>query len=185
MSSEIVITLEFTPNPETLKYVANYTLIPSGAANFTDAKAAEGKSLLATELFKFSDVSAVMFGKNFVTLTVKNQDKLMELNEQVIQTIKVFLSSGKPVVSPDFFAASSKSLSDIEQKIISILENEIRPAVAMDGGDISFEKYEDGFVYLKMHGSCSGCPSSMMTLKMGVETRLRDAIPEIQEVIPV
>lgn len=183
--SEILVTLEFTPNPETLKYVTNFTLIPTGAANFPDAASAVKKSAFAEELFKFQDVSAVMIGKNFVTLTVKDQDKLAELNEQIVQTIKAFLSSGKPIVNPEFYEKSTRSLSEIEQKIIQILDQEIRPAVAMDGGDISFEKYEDGFVYLKMQGSCSGCPSSMMTLKMGVETRLRDAIPEIQEVIPV
>ncbi len=160
------------------------TLVPSGAANFPTASTASGKSLLAEELFKFQEVSAVMVGKDFVTLTVKNQDNLMTLNDQVISLMKKFLASGLTPVFPQTNAAP-QNLSEIERKICEILDRDIRPAVAMDGGDITFEKFEDGFVYLKMQGSCSGCPSSLMTLKMGVETRLREAIPEIQEVIPV
>jgi len=181
--SEITINLEFTPNPETLKYLTNVTLIPSGAANFTHSESAKGKSLLAEDLFQIPEVSAVMIGKNFVTLTVKNQDKLMELNEVVMKKMKDFLVSGKQVVVP--VEQSTQNLSEIEKKICEILDAEIRPSVALDGGDITFEKFEDGFVYLKMQGSCSGCPSSLMTLKMGVETRLKDAIPEVLEVIPV
>lgn len=181
--SEISVNLEFTPNPDTLKYMTNITLLPSGAANFTNPQAAKGKSLLAEELFEIPEISAVMIGKNFVTLTVKNQDKLMELNELIVKKISDFLASGRQVSLPQDKPA--QNLSEIEKKICDILDAEIRPSVAMDGGDITFEKFEDGFVYLKMQGSCSGCPSSLMTLKMGVETRLREAIPEVQEVIPV
>ena len=184
MTSEITVTLEFTPNPESLKYVTNLTLLPTGAANFPKAEDAKGKSLFAEALFKFSEVSAVMIGKNFVTLTVKNQERLMELNEELKVAIHDFLKSGQQICAP-IEKPSTAKLTEIEKKIVEILDNEIRPAVAMDGGDISFEKFEDGFVFLKMQGSCSGCPSSMMTLKVGVESRLKEAIPEVQEVIPV
>lgn len=183
MADTVVVNLEFTPNPETLKYSTNQILVPSGALNFTTADSARGKSLLAEELFQLPEVSAVMIGKDFVTLTVKNQEKLMELNELYIKTIKEFLESGRQIALPQ--SKTSTSLNEIERKIVEILDNEVRPAVAMDGGDITFEKFEDGFVYLRMQGSCSGCPSSLMTLKMGVETKLREAIPEVQEVIPI
>ncbi len=183
MAETVIVNLEFTPNPDTLKYSTNMILIPQGAINFVSREAARGKSLLAEELFNLPEVSAIMLGKDFVTLTVKNQEKLMELNEVIIKTIKDFLESGRQVAMPQ--ERSATPLNEIERKIVEILDNEVRPAVAMDGGDISFEKFEDGFVYLKMQGSCSGCPSSLMTLKMGVETKLREAIPEVQEVIPV
>jgi Fe-S cluster biogenesis protein NfuA len=178
------IQLEFTPNPETLKYSVSGTLIPSGAANFPTKESAEGRSPLALELFKDTRVSAVMIGSNFVTITVKDQSSLAELNEAIQKILSDFFESNQEAVVP-LSSPPPKALTEIEKKIVEILEQEIRPAVAMDGGDISFEKYEDGFVFLKLQGSCSGCPSSMMTLKMGVETRLKQAIPEIQEVIPV
>jgi Fe-S cluster biogenesis protein NfuA len=160
-------------------------LLPSGAANFTSVEAAKGKSLLAEELFQNPLISAVMIGKDFVTITVKNQEKLDELNTQVIDTLRTFLASGRQIIVPQTPTSGNSAKTEIERKIVEILDAEIRPAVAMDGGDISFEKFEDGFVYLRMQGSCSGCPSSLMTLKMGVETRLKDAIPEVIEVIPV
>lgn len=183
--SEISVTLEFTPNPDTLKYVTSVTLVSSGVANFTSPEMAKDKSPLAEKLFGLSNVKAIMFGKDFLTVTVSSQEGLMELNQKLIDTIREYLATGAPVILAMPEAKSTATRTEIEQKIIEILDRDVRPAVAMDGGDISFEKYEDGFVYLKMQGSCSGCPSSMMTLKMGVETRLREAIPEVQEVIPV
>ena len=180
----VTVELEFTPNPETLKYVTNRTLMAAGAANYTSPAAAQGKSPLAERLFEEKTVSAVMIGKNFVTLTVKDQSDLQNLNTSITDKIKLFLESGAaPVIATSI--VEPQAIGEIEQKIVEILDREIRPAVAMDGGDIAFEKYEDGFVYLRMQGSCAGCPSSMMTLKMGVENRLKEAIPEIQEVIPV
>ena len=184
-AEELQVQLEFTPNPDTLKYQTNRTLLPTGAANFVNAEAAIGKSPLAEELFKIPEVSAVMVGRNFITVTVTNQDLLMELNDKLTEIIRNFLLAGGIAVNADAMAKPSTPVTEIEQKICKILDEEIRPAVAMDGGDITFEKYQDGFVYLKMQGSCAGCPSSMMTLKQGVETRLREAVPEIQEVIPV
>lgn len=183
-SSDVEVNLEFTPNPDTLKYAVNRTLLAAGAANFLSGAAAEGKSPLATALFAVPNVSAVMIGKDFVTVTLSNQEHLHSVHEGAQKAIKDFLATGERAVL-ETERAPTANLSEIEKRIVEILDTEVRPAVAMDGGDISFEKYEDGFVYLKMQGSCSGCPSSMMTLKMGVETRLRQAIPEIQEVIPV
>lgn len=184
MSSEIDVQLEFTPNPDTLKYSVNRTLLAKGAKNFVTKEAAQKESPLASNLFSISKVSAVMLGTNFVTVTIRDQDDMMNLNGQVIATIKDFLATGQAVVIAGA-ETTPQALTEIEKQIVDILDREVRPAVAMDGGDISFEKFEEGFVYLKMQGSCAGCPSSLMTLKMGVEKRLKEAIPEIQEVIPV
>jgi Fe-S cluster biogenesis protein NfuA len=183
-TNSVDVTLQFTPNPDTLKYETNITLVASGALNFPSRASAKDRSGLAEALFAENDIAAVMLGKTFVTISLAKQDRLMEINDWCIQIIRDYLESGKPVAIHST-PAPLKPLSEIEQKIVEILDRDIRPAVAMDGGDISFEKYEDGFVYLRMQGACSGCPSSMMTLKMGVETRLKDAIPEIKEIIPV
>lgn len=186
MSRAPIVTLEFTPNPDTLKYVVVQPLLPSGAANYTSKELAQGSSPLAEKLFTLAnDISGVMIGKTFVTVTLSDQEKLHALNDMIIATIQDFITSGETAVTNLPASGPTKELNEVEKKIVAILDKEIRPAVAMDGGDICFEKFEDGVVYLSMQGSCSGCPSSLMTLKMGVETRLKDSIPEVQEVIPV
>ncbi len=187
--SDITVDLEFTPNPNTLKYVTSQTFLESGAANFKSPDEAVNKSGLAEALFALSDISAVMVGKNFVTVTLANQDTLTELNEKIIDTIKAYLGTGKAVVDMDAFKKmlneKVQASGDEEAMIIKILDEEIRPAVAMDGGDITFEKFEDGIVFLHMQGSCAGCPSSTATLKMGIENRLKEAIPSVLEVVAV
>jgi Fe-S cluster biogenesis protein NfuA len=184
---DISVELEFTPNPNTLKYVTNSAFLLAGAENFPEPKSAEGRSLLAQALFALNGISGIMIGRNFVTVTLADPDSLTELNEQIIETIRKFIASGEKAVIPSERApsAASANSSDAERKIIEILDTDIRPAVAMDGGDITFERFENGVVYLHMKGSCSGCPSSTATLKMGIENRLRDAIPEIVEVVAI
>jgi len=179
--------LEFTPNPDSLKYVVNRSILLKGSRDYTNAEAAKSESRLATLLFGIENVSGVMLGTNFVTVTISNQDRLTQTNEILLSSIRKFFESDQLAIEPSAVQVNSNpaNLSNIEKKIIQILDEEVRPAVAMDGGDITFEKYEDGIVFLKMQGACSGCPSSLMTLKMGVETRLKDAVPEIIEVIPV
>lgn len=187
LMSAVEVSLDFTPNPDSLKYSTNQQILAKGALNFAEASEAEGKSKLAENLFKIKEVKSVMLGTNFVTVHLSSQEELQDLNDQLSNCIRSYLESGDPIVEAGAVksADTSKTLTPEEQKITEILENEIRPAVAMDGGDIALEKYEDGVVFLKMQGSCAGCPSSLMTLKMGVETRLKEALPEIQEVIPV
>ena len=183
-AEDIQVELEFTPNPDTLKYATALTLLPNGVANYANAKEAEEASPLAIKLFALGNIKAIMIGKNFVSITIIDQNAMAEINDKIIQTIQEHLASGERVVLQTKKEAAS-NLTEIEQKIVDILDKEIRPAVAMDGGDIAFEKYEDGYVYLKMQGACAGCPSAMMTLKQGVETRLKEAVPEIVEIIPV
>lgn len=183
MSQNINISLEFTPNPNTLKYVVEQTLLERGAANFPSSQAAEG-SPLAKRLFTIMGVSGVMIGKNFVTVTKGADGDWESLNNGVNAILKDHLEKGLPIIDASVTLPSSAGghgggNSEIEAKIKEILDRDIRPAVAMDGGDITFERYENGVVYLYLQGSCSGCPSSTMTLKAGIEKRLKDAIPEI------
>jgi Fe-S cluster biogenesis protein NfuA len=183
------IQLEWTPNPSTLKYVVDTQLLPRGAMNFTTSDAAAEKSPLAHKLFGIPGVQGVMLGTTFVTVTKGEDGEWDELNDGVMLTIDQHLSSGAPVVKPEVFEQMAQapviSGTAFEQRIREILDAEIRPAVAMDGGDITLDRVENGVVYVHMQGSCQGCPSSTATLRMGIETRLREAIPEIVEVVAV
>jgi Fe-S cluster biogenesis protein NfuA len=186
-TGDVYVSLEFTPNPNTLKYSVNRELLDRGAANFTRKEDAQARSPLAAKLFAVSGIAGVMIGKNFVTVTKTEEGDWDVVHKTASSIIEQHLSKGEPVLnetasSPEAHKGGS---TDVENKIRQILDNEIRPAVAMDGGDITFEKFENGTVYLYLQGSCAGCPSSTMTLKMGIETRLREAIPEVQEVVSV
>ncbi|MBI4404466.1 MAG: NifU family protein [Deltaproteobacteria bacterium] len=186
MSENITVSLQFTPNPNTLKFVVNRTLMDKGAANFTEVGKAE-HAPFAKKLFDIPGVSAVMVGRNFVTITKSTSGNWDVLSAQVPKTIESYLASGAPLFSPEFSlnAPGSGAEAEVEQKIREILDNEIRPAVAMDGGDIELQRYENGIAYLYLQGACSSCPSAIMTLKMGVEARLKEAVPELKEVVEV
>jgi Fe-S cluster biogenesis protein NfuA len=184
--SDVYVSLEFTPNPNTLKYSVNRDLIEKGAISFVKKEDAEKRSPLAAKLMSVPGISGVMLGKNFVTVTKTEEGDWDVVHKSSSNLIEQHLKQGEPVLVGDTAIESHKGgQTAIENKIREILDNEIRPAVAMDGGDITFEKYEDGVVYVYLQGACSGCPSSTATLKMGIETRLRDAIPEVQEVVAV
>ncbi|MEW5739438.1 MAG: NifU family protein [Myxococcota bacterium] len=183
------IQLEWTPNPSTLKYVVDTSLLPRGAMNFQSKDVAEAKSPLARRLFDIKGVTAVMLGTNFVTVTKGDEGEWDELNDGVMTALDQHLTAGAEVVKADVLSewlnASATGGGDLENRIREILDTEIRPAVAMDGGDITLDRVENGTVYVHMQGSCSGCPSSTATLRMGIETRLREAFPELVEVVAV
>jgi Fe-S cluster biogenesis protein NfuA len=182
------IQLEWTPNPSTLKYVVDRRLVNSGAVNITSREAAQEKSPLARKLMDIRGVTAVMIGSNFVTVTKGEEGEWDELNDAVMSTLDSHLTANEPVVDEAALAAARQAGTggnSVEERIRDILDNEIRPAVAQDGGDITLDRFENGVVYLHMQGSCAGCPSSTATLKMGIEGRLRDAIPEVVEVVSV
>lgn len=190
MSQEIpvYVSLEFTPNPNTLKYSVNRTLLPKGTVNFLTISEAEGKSPLAVKLFGVPGISGVMMGKDFVTVTKAETGDWDVVHKSASTLIKEYLGTGEPAVTLEAIeerAAHAGASTETEKKIRDILDAEIRPAVAMDGGDITFEKFEDGVVYLYLQGSCAGCPSSTFTLKQGIETRLKAALPEVREVVSV
>lgn len=186
MSEPVTVHLEFTPNPNSLKFVVNRTLVEKGAVNFTRPEAAQ-KSPLAAKLFTVPGVEAVMFGTQFVTITKSSQGDWDVLAEKVPTTLEEHLNAGLRVLDEDYVqeVAPVGTHSEIEKRIREVLDTDIRPAVAMDGGDIIFNKFEDGIVYLEMHGACNSCMHSTATLKMGVETRLKDAVPEVKEVVQI
>lgn len=185
-TSPVYVSLEFTPNPNTLKYSVNRELLSRGAVNLVKKEDAEARSPLAAKLFDVPGIAGVMIGKDFVTVTKTEEGDWDVVHKNSSSIIEKHLNeNGVVVIEGGQQDAHKGGESAVESKIKEILDNEIRPAVAMDGGDITFEKFEDGVVYLYLQGSCSGCPSSTATLKVGIETRLRDAIPEVREVVSI
>lgn len=188
--SHLHISLEFTPNPNTLKYAVNRQLLPRGAVNFTQPEEARKKSPLAARLFSIDGICGVMIGVDFVTVTKTETGDWDQVHRGALEQLHSHFNSGEPLLAADLPAGAASTdgaqpQSEIEQKICDFLEKEIRPAVAMDGGDITFERFDQGVVYLQMQGSCSGCPSSTATLKVGIEQRLQQLFPEIKEVVAV
>ncbi|MFZ9595710.1 MAG: NifU family protein [Bdellovibrionia bacterium] len=185
-SQEVYVSLEFTPNPNTLKYSVNRQLLDRGALNFPKKADAQEASPLALKLFEIPGICGVMIGRDFITVTKSDDGDWDLVHKKTSETIQQHLSQNEPVVTAGLDRQEHKGgNSAIENQIREILDQQIRPAVAMDGGDITFEKFENGVVYLYLQGSCSGCPSSTATLKMGIETRLKEAIPEVQEVVAI
>lgn len=187
MADKVAITLEFTPNPNTLKFVLNQKLLERGAANFPDPSKAT-PSPFAQRIFQVNGVQGVMVGANFVTITKGPNGDWDIIADEVPKAIESHITEGKPLFVDGFDPnASSASANDteVERKIKEVLDNEIRPAVAMDGGDIQFGKFEEGVLYLMLQGACSSCPSSIATLKMGVETRIKEVVPQVKEVVQV
>ena len=185
------INAEITPNPNTLKFNIGRELVASGSLNFPDKEKAKGV-LLAESLFGITNVLGVMVGRDFVTVTKRPEANWPSMVQPIIEKLKSLLASNQSLLPAGLDTTVSapadghgSATGEIEKKIREILDNEIRPAVAMDGGDIQFYGYENGVVTLHLQGSCSSCPSSIMTLKMGVENRLRSLIPEVREVVQV
>lgn len=179
--SEISVYYEATPNPQSMKFVVT-SIIAHESMNFP-SEAESARSPLARKLFGFPWAAGVFIGPNFVTVTKQDWVDWDVLAEPLSGLIKEHIERGEPVLLESQKADDDPNDSEIVRHIKQILREEIRPAVAMDGGDIVFHKYEDGRVYLHMQGACAGCPSSAMTLKDGIETRLKAAIPDIIEVV--
>ncbi|RME13610.1 MAG: NifU family protein [Bacteroidetes bacterium] len=197
------IVMEQTPNPETIRFITNYQLVPLGKALEFENHNQANVSPLARELFAFPFVRRILIAENYISITKQTfvlwDDILLELRDYLYE----YLNSGKPVFDEDLlekysvsvFASENKDSnvkkvepvtvqhnipkSEAEQKIIDILNEYIMPAVSQDGGFITFQSYQDGVVYLKMRGACSGCPSSIYTLKAGIEALLKKMLPDI------
>ena len=186
----ISIYTEMTPNPETMKFVANKLLYPGKSADFPDAESAR-PSPLAIELFGFPFIKAVFIASNFVTLTRTGETDWSDVIPSIRQFLKEYLEEGKAIVNEEEMASvkkeSTNSVSaddtDVVKRIKELLDNYVRPAVEMDGGAIQFKSYDEGVVNLMLQGSCSGCPSSMITLKAGIEGMMKRMIPEVKEVV--
>jgi Fe-S cluster biogenesis protein NfuA len=183
------IQTETTPNPATLKFLPGETVLGSGTADFTSAE--EGAaSPLARRIFAVEGVAAVFLGRNFVTVTKAEGAVWDHLKPSVLGAIMEHYQSGAPALEgaePDNsgHAAHDGPDAEVVGQIKELLDTRVRPAVAQDGGDITFHGFDRGIVYLHMQGACAGCPSSTLTLKMGIENLLRHYIPEVIEVRPV
>ena len=183
------IQTESTPNPATLKFLPGRSVLESGTADFPNAGAA-GKSPLASRIFAVDGVAGVFFGNDFVTVTKAGDVDWNHIKPAILGAIMEHFQSGQPVIEGEADAAAGHAEHDgpdgeIVNQIKELLDTRVRPAVAQDGGDIVFHGFERGIVYLHMQGACAGCPSSTLTLKMGIENLLRHYIPEVVEVRPV
>jgi Fe-S cluster biogenesis protein NfuA len=181
----ISIYTEMTPNPETMKFVVNKLLYPNKSIDFPDAASTE-PSPLAAELFTFPFIRGVFICSNFVTLTKTNDTDWTDVIPTIKQFLKEYLEDNRAVINEDKIVAApvfSGDESDVVQRIKELLENHVKPAVEMDGGAIQFKDYHEGVVTLMLQGSCSGCPSSMITLKAGIEGMMKRMIPEVREVV--
>ena len=187
----VSIYTEMTPNPETMKFVANKLLYPGKSIDIADENLAFA-SPLAKELFSFPFIKSVFIASNFVTLTKNTeQDDWQDVIPTIKTFLKEYLENGGVVVNEEEVAKMKQEASntvnaddnDIVKRIKELLENYVKPAVEMDGGAIQFKSYNDGIVNLMLQGSCSGCPSSMVTLKAGIEGMMKRMIPEVKEVV--
>ncbi len=179
------IQTESTPNPQTLKFLPGVPVMKEGTKFFTspdDAKTAP----LADMLFGREGVKAVFLGSDFITVTKEEEANWEVLKPLLLTGIMDHFVAGKPVVLDEKKAdTTSADDSELVKQIKELIETRVRPAVAMDGGDIIFHSFEDGIVKLEMHGACSGCPSSTATLKQGIENMLKHYVPEVIAVEPV
>ena len=176
------IETEQTPNPATLKFLPGRAIMASGTADFTSAEKA-GRSPLATRLFQIEGVTGVFLGADFVTVTKADGRTWQVLKPAILGVIMEHLTANRPILLEESAATAPAGEEDeLTAQIRELIDTRVRPAVAQDGGDIIFQGFEDGVVYLHMQGSCSGCPSSTATLKMGIENMLKHYVPEVVEV---
>ena len=178
------IQTEDTPNPATLKFIPGVDVLPGNTAEFDSVDAAK-PSPLASRLLRIDGVQSVFLGGDFVSITKADNTEWFALKPSILAGIMEHFASGLPVMEAEKNTDSEPSDDDeVVQQIKHLLDTRVRPAVAMDGGDITFHSFNDGIVTLQMRGACSGCPSSTATLKMGIENMLRHYIPEVIEVRP-
>ena len=179
------IQTEATPNPATLKFLPGRTVLPEGTLHMTGP--AEGaQSPLAEKLFAIEGVAGVFFGSDFITVT-RSEAEWQHLKPAILGAIMEHYMSGEPILRADAALEEGEEFfdeadEDTVETIKDLIETRVRPAVAADGGDITFKGYREGVVYLAMKGACSGCPSSTATLRNGIQNLLRHFVPEVQEV---
>lgn len=185
---EMFIQTEATPNPATIKFLPGQVILEKGTMDFQDVGAA-ADAPLAQRLFTLQGVRGVFFGRDFVSVTKAEDTDWSFLKSMVLAVLMEHLSTGQPIVLERAGAGAADAPAEEDDEIVAqikeLLDTRVRPAVAQDGGDIVFEEFSDGIVYLRMQGACAGCPSSTATLKMGIENMLKHFIPEVEEVRPV
>jgi len=178
------IQTESTPNPNAVKFIPGTEVSPTQTFDFRTIEEAMAISPLAKMIFELSDVTGVYLGKDFISVTKDDSADWQTLKPRVLAAIMDHSLSGMPAVNAEEVKKRQEAQADdpIIGQILEILDDRIRPAVANDGGDVVFDKFEDGVLYLHMRGACAGCPSATMTLKHGIENMMRHFIPEVQEV---
>lgn len=178
----MTIYTEVTPNPATLKFVSETILLPSGTADFPTPEAVGGRSHLADTLFKYPFTQGVFIGHNFVTVTKSAEAKWEDVIPVVKNEMRAAIDKCQVIEGGADTAKIAENEGEVETRIRQLIDEQVRPAVAMDGGDIVYEGFEDGVVRLQLKGSCSGCPSSTVTLKMGIQSLLQRLVPEVKAV---
>ena len=175
------VQTEVTPNPNSLKFLPGKKVSNSGPYEITNKDGTQ--NTLVRNLLSINGIEGIFLGEDFISINKKEIIKWDEIKHIVISFINDFYSEGKEFVINESLEEQNSNLDDLEQKIVKILDEKIRPAVARDGGDIKFKEFKDGVVKVQLQGSCSGCPSSTMTLKQGVQNLLCHYLPEVKEVI--
>jgi NFU1 iron-sulfur cluster scaffold homolog, mitochondrial len=177
------VQTEVTPNPNSLKFLPGKKVSNSGPYEITSKD--ETQNTLVRNLLSINGVEGIFLGDDFISINKKEIIKWDEIKHIVISFINDFYSEGKEFVIDESLEEQNLNLDELEQKIVKILDEKIRPAVARDGGDIKFKEFKDGVVKVQLQGSCSGCPSSTMTLKQGVQNLLCHYLPEVKEVVAI
>ena len=177
------VQTEVTPNPNSLKFLPGKKVSNSGPYEITNKEDMQNE--LVRNILSINGVEGIFLGQDFISVNKKENINWDEIKHIVISLINDFYADGKEFVIDENIKEQVLDLSEIEKKIIKILEQKIRPAVARDGGDIKFKEFKDGVVKVQLQGSCSGCPSSTMTLKQGVQNLLCHYLPEVKEVIAI
>ena len=177
------VQTEVTPNPNSLKFLPGKKVSNSGPYEIT--KKNDTQNLLVRNILSINGVEGIFLGEDFISVNKKNLTKWEDVKHIIISFINDFYSSGKEFVIGESLDEKNLNLDELEQKIVKILDQKIRPAVARDGGDIKFKEFKDGVVKVQLQGSCSGCPSSTMTLKQGVQNLLCHYLPEVKEVVAI
>ena len=174
------VQTEITPNPNSLKFLPGKVV--SNYGSFEVTKKDETNNELIRNLLSVNGVEGIFLGKNFISVNKYDDIEWEEIKHIIISFINDFYSSGRECIIEKTLEEENENLLEIEQRIVKILDQKIRPAVARDGGDIKFKEFKNGIVKVQLQGSCSGCPSSTMTLKQGVQNLLCHYIPEVREV---
>ena len=174
------VQTEITPNPNSLKFLPGKSVSNKGSFEITQKDQTNNE--LVKNLLSINGVEGIFLGKDFISINKYDDISWDEIKHIVISLINDFYSSGKECVVENTLIENNENLKDIEKKIVQILDEKIRPAVAKDGGDIKFKEFKDGIVKVQLQGSCSGCPSSTMTLKQGVQNLLCHYLPEVKKV---
>jgi len=177
------VQTEVTPNPNSLKFLPGKKVSNSGPYEITSKD--DTQNLLVRNLLSINGVEGIFLGEDFISVNKKETIKWDEIKHIVVSFINDFYAEGKEFVIGESLDEQNSNLGELEQKIVKILDQKIRPAVARDGGDIKFKEFKDGVVKVQLQGSCSGCPSSTMTLKQGVQNLLCHYLPEVKEVIAI